>query len=121
MVLVDSSVWIDHLRRGNPVLRDLLDDDQILIHQFVIGKLACLSVKNRKKFFADLNELPLAVSASDEEVLRLLEERELWGKGIDWIGAHLIASALLSRCQLWTLDVGLRAAAMSAKVDCLAA
>ncbi len=121
MVLVDSSVWIDHLRRGNPVLRDLLNDSLALIHPFIIGELSCGGIKNRKKFFADLAELPLAVSAAHDEVLGLLHERELWQRGIGWIDTHLIASALLSRCQLWTLDASLRAAAISAKVDCLAA
>lgn len=119
MVLIDSSVWIDHLRRGNPLLRDLLNNSLALIHPFVIGELACSSIKNRKKSLADLAELPLAKSAAHQEVLTLLIDRELWGRGIGWIDLHLIASALLSHSQLWTLDASLRTAALSAKVYCL--
>jgi predicted nucleic acid-binding protein len=121
MVLVDSSVWIGHLRAANPLLRDLLNDSLTLTHPFVIGELSCGSIKNRKRFLADLNELPSAISARHEEVTRLLDERELWSRGIGWIDMHLITSALLTGCQLWTLDASLRTAAMSAKVDCLTA
>ena len=121
MVLVDSSVWTGHLRAGNPLLRDLLIDSLTLTHPFIIGELACGSIKNRKRFLTDLKELPSAVWASHEEVMHLLDERGLWNRGIGWIDTHLIASALLTGCQLWTLDGSLRAAATSAKVDCLIA
>lgn len=121
MVLIDSSVWIDHLRRGNSLLRELLNDSLALIHPFIIGELACGSIRNRKRFLADLEQLPVAVSAAHEEVLKLLQDRELWGRGIGWIDLHLIASALLSQCQLWTLDGSLRAAATLARVNCLRA
>jgi predicted nucleic acid-binding protein len=119
MVLVDSSVWIGHLRTANPLLRDLLNDSLVLTHPFISGELSCGSIKNRKRFLSDLRELPRAVSATHEEVERLLEERELWSRGIGWIDAHIIASALLTGCQLWTLDGSLRAAAKLARVDCL--
>jgi predicted nucleic acid-binding protein len=98
-----------------------LNDSLVLTHPFIIGELACGSIKNRKRFLADLNELPLSVSAMHNEVIGLLNERELWNRGIGWIDMHLIASALLTHCQLWTLDSKLRAAALSAKVRCLAA
>jgi predicted nucleic acid-binding protein len=116
MFLVDSSVWIGHLRAASAELRGLLEGGLVLMHPFVIGELACGGMKNRKRILADLNELPLAVSATHEEVMRLLDRQTLWSKGIGWVDAHLIASALLSDCRLWTLDAKLASAAASAKV-----
>jgi predicted nucleic acid-binding protein len=116
MFLVDSSVWIGHLRAASAELRDLLENGLVLMHPFVIGELACGSMKSRKRILADLNELPLAVSATHEEVMHLLDQQRLWSKGIGWVDAHLIASALLSDCRLWTLDARLGSAATSAKV-----
>ena len=104
MILVDTSVWVDHFRTGSPVLGDLLGRALVLTHPFVIGELACGSLKNRARILVDLNALPLAVAPAHEEVLRLIEVRKLWGRGIGWIDAHLLASALLSHCRLWTLD-----------------
>jgi len=115
MFLVDSSVWIGHLRTASAELRDLLEDGQVLMHPFVIGELACGSMKHRKRVLANLDELPLAVSATHEEVMRLLDHHALWSRGIGWVDAHLIASALLSDCRLWTMDAKLRAAAAAAK------
>jgi predicted nucleic acid-binding protein len=116
MFLVDTSVWIGHFRSANAVLRELLNDGLVLVHPFVIGELACGGMKNRKTVLANLNELPRAVSADHDEVIRLIEQRALWNKGIGWIDAHLIASALLSDCRLWTLDSRMQEAAASAKV-----
>ena len=116
MILVDTSVWIDHFRVGNPVLSAVLGGALALTHPFVIGELACGNLKNRTGILADLNALPLAVSATHEEVLRLVEERELWGRGIGWIDGHLLTSALLSNSRLWTLDRQLDQAAGDAGV-----
>lgn len=104
MVLVDTSVWIEHFRSGQSVLAALLADAAVLIHPFVIGELACGNLKNRTRILTDLNALPAAEAASNDEVLRLIENRHLWGKGLGWIGSHLLASALLSEAQFWTLD-----------------
>jgi hypothetical protein len=117
MILVDTSVWIDHFRTGDAVLGKLLSEGQVLTHPFVAGELACGNLKNRKLILADLNELPLAVSATHEEVLRLIENRKMWGKGIGWIDAHLLASALLTDCRLWTLDQRLSRAAEDAGIQ----
>lgn len=117
MFLVDTSVWVDHLRASNPALRQLLNDGLVLMHPFVIGELALGSLKNRKGVLANLKELPLAVSAEHEEVMRLMEQRALWSRGIGWIDLHLIASALLSGCRLWTLDGGMQKAAAAARVQ----
>ncbi len=117
MILVDTSVWVDHSRVGNPVLSEVLARALVLTHPFVIGELACGNLKNRTQILADLNALPLAVSATHEEVLQLVEEHELWGRGIGWIDGHLLASALLSHCRLWTLDHQLDQAAGGAGVQ----
>lgn len=104
MVLVDSSVWTEHLRRGLPLLSDLLTEGWVLSHPFVIGELACLNLQQRRGIFADLETLSSAKVAGDAEVMQLIEDRRLWGFGIGWVDAHLLASALISESMLWTLD-----------------
>jgi predicted nucleic acid-binding protein len=116
MILVDTSVWIEHLRVGSPGLARLLEHGLVLAHPSVIGELACGNLKNRSRLLADLAALPDAVEATDEEVLRLIEERKLWGVGLGWIDAHLLASALLTNCGFWTLDRKLERAASRAGI-----
>jgi predicted nucleic acid-binding protein len=111
LILADTSVWIDHFRRSNPSLERLLRDGEAVTHPFVIGELACGSMKNREALLEYLMALPRADSASHEEVLRLIEDHRLWRRGIGWTDAHLLASALLSRSGLWTLDRRLAQAA----------
>ncbi len=115
MMLVDTSVWIDHLRRGNPQLAALLNEGGVLTHPLVIGELACGHLTDRSKILKLLEALPSARVAEHEEVLHLLSSRRLHGRGLGWIDLHLLASALLSRCPLWTLDKPLIAAARSLK------
>ena len=112
MVLVDTSVWVKHLRDGEPVLEDLLEDAQVLCHPFVVGELACGNLKNRTEILALLQALPMAVSAEHGEVLRFIENHRLMAKGLGFIDMHLLASALLSGLQLWTLDKKLQQAAL---------
>jgi predicted nucleic acid-binding protein len=104
MVLADTSVWIDHFRRGNLRLAARLADGLVLMHPFVSGELACGNLKDRANILSDLHALPSANPASNAEVMRLIEDRRLWGRGLGWIDAHLLASALLSKAGLWTLD-----------------
>jgi predicted nucleic acid-binding protein len=111
MVLVDTSVWIAHFRHGEPVLAGLLRDGLVLSHPFVTGELACGNLRERSLILSDLATLPGATPASDGEVTRLIEDRRLWGRGLGWIDAHLLASALLSHCRLFTFDKALRTAA----------
>jgi predicted nucleic acid-binding protein len=111
MVLADTSVWIQHFRRGEPALAARLSDGLVLMHPFVAGELACGSLKSRAAILSDLYTLPSAELASHAEVLKLIEDRCLWGQGLGWVDMHLLASALLSRCRLWTLDKKLGAAA----------
>lgn len=116
MVLADTSVWIDHLRKGQPRLARLLRDGAVASHSFVIGELACGNLANRTAFFAELNTLPRVLCSSHEEALQFIETRKLWGRGIGWVDVHLLASALLSNCELWTLDVRLKQVGLEAGV-----
>ncbi len=111
MVLVDTSVWINHFRRNDPSFAQMLEASVVLMHPFVLGELACGNFKNRTEALSWLREIPKATSASDQETLQLIEQRQLWGRGIGWVDAHLLASALLTRCQFWTLDDRLAQAA----------
>ena len=116
MILADTSVWVEHLRESEPRLQELLLEGEVLVHPFVIGELACGNLRRRAAILSLLRELPMGAPASDAEVLTLIEEQRLWGTGIGWIDAHLLASALLTRCSLWTRDRSLRAAATRLKV-----
>jgi len=104
VILVDTSVWIAHLRWQLPDLAALLEEERVLTHPFVIGEVACGQIRQRSEILRLLNELPAPVSASHDEVLRMIEDRKLWGKGIGFVDFHLLASAMLGRCQLWTTD-----------------
>ena len=104
MILVDTSVWIDHLRLGSERLRSLLQDEQVLCHPFVIGELACGNLHNRNEILHLLEALPGAPVADHSEVLHLINAHRLYGKGVGWIDIHLLASALLIGCELWTSD-----------------
>ena len=104
MILVDTSVWVDHLRSGVPLLTNLLQEGEILIHPWVIGEIACGNLRNRQQVLDLLLGLPTALVASDSEVLLLIERGNLMGRGIGYVDAHLLAAAKLSRCALWTQD-----------------
>lgn len=116
MILVDTSVWIAHFRKGGVRLAELLSEALVLAHPFVVGELACGNLRNRARILSDLKALPSALSATHEEVMRLVEDRKLWGLGMGWIDGHLLASALLSNCEFWTLDGRLVQAAAAAGV-----
>jgi len=116
MILVETSVWIEHLRMGSERLRSLLYNEQVLCHPFVVGELACGTLHNRQEILSTLRALPEAHVAEQEEVLRFLEARRLYGRGLGWVDAHLLASALLTQCTLWTLDRPLRRAAAALHV-----
>jgi predicted nucleic acid-binding protein len=111
VILVDTSLWVEHLRRGLPRLATLLQEGQVLIHPWVIGELACGNLRHRSAVFNLLQGLPAAMVASDAEVLPLIERDRLMGRGIGYVDAHLLASAKLSRCVLWSQDRRLAALA----------
>lgn len=104
-VLVDTSVWIDHLKKGENRLVDLLEHNRVLMHPFVIGELACGNLKNRQELLGLLGDLPVAVLASDDEVMAFIENHSLMGQGIGYIDAHLLAATRLNaEACLWTRD-----------------
>ena len=111
MILVDTSVWVEHLRHGLPRLATHLQEGEVLIHPWVIGELACGNLRNRSQVLDLLQGLPAATVASDAEVLLLIERDRLMGRGIGYVDAHLLASARLSHCRLWTQDRRLAAVA----------
>lgn len=111
MILVDTAVWIEHLRSGDDRLRALLFDEQVLCRPYIVGELACGRLENRGEILSMLMALPEAQLLEHGEVLSFVEARRLHGRGIGWVDAHLLASTLLTRCTLWTLDKPLRRAA----------
>ena len=114
MILVDSSVWIDHLRAGEPALIELLNAGRVLSHPFVIGELACGNLRNREAVLSLLQDLPAAPVATDEEVLFFIERHGLMGKGIGYVDAHLLSAiSLAGSGRLWTRDRPLGAVAGS--------
>jgi len=116
VTLVDTSVWVDHLREGTPRLEALLIDEQVLCHPFIVGELACRMLRNRSEILSLLGALPVARLADHGEVLGLLDSRRLYGRGLGWIDVHLLTSALLSESALWTLDGALQKAAGYLKI-----
>jgi predicted nucleic acid-binding protein len=111
-VLVDTSVWIDHFRRSNADLELLLDEGRVFMHPFILGELACGSLKRRDEVIELLEALPNAPLASHAEVMRFVDNHRLFGTGLGWVDVHLLASARLMRQSLWSADRRLRDAAV---------
>jgi predicted nucleic acid-binding protein len=112
VILVDTSVWVDHFRRTDDRLVAALEDEAVLTHPFVIGEVACGNLNNRVEILGLLGRLPTAPSATDREALEFIESRQLMAKGIGYIDVHLLAStALLPGALLWTKDQRLAAIA----------
>ena len=112
MILVDTSVWIDHLRYGDSTLANLLNTGRVLAHPFVIGELALGNLQQRDVILNTLNDMPRAKIATDEEVLGFINQNKLYGLGIGYIDAHLLTSVRLTPgTLLWTQDKRLCAAA----------
>jgi predicted nucleic acid-binding protein len=103
-LLVDTSVWIDHLRRGNAGLARQLNEGEVWCHPFVVGELACGELQDRSEVLSLLSALPQAPQAGHEEVLAFVDANRLAGAGIGWVDAHLLAAARLGGIGLWTLD-----------------
>ena len=116
MVLVDTSVWVSHFKSGNVHLKGLLEDGKVILHPFIVGELACGNLKNRQEILSLLKALPAAASASNEEVLQLIENHRLMGLGLGYVDVHLLAAALLTAVPLWTNDRNLREAAIRLQV-----
>ena len=111
MILIDSSVWMDHFRKPNRRLMALLDVEEVCTHPFVIGEVACGNLKNRTEIIALLHALPGVHKVDDDEILFFIERHRLNGRGVGLIDIHLLASCLIDRCSLWTADKRLQAVA----------
>jgi predicted nucleic acid-binding protein len=107
MILVDTSVWADHLRKTEPDLVALLNEGSVLTHPFVIEELACGNLPRRKEFLDLLHALPMAPLAEHEEVVDLIASERLYGTGLGSVDVHLIASARLARGKVWSRDKAL--------------
>jgi len=109
MIIVDTSVWIEHLAKGVSHLADILEAGQVLMHPFVLGEIACGTLKSRAEVLEYMGNLPQPVLATQDEVLALIEQRRLMGRGIGYVDMHLLASTLLTDIAgLWTRDRRLR-------------
>jgi predicted nucleic acid-binding protein len=112
VILVDTSVWIDHLRIGDPQLTVLLEEAQVLAHPWVIGELALGQLSRRSEILGLLSNLPQATVATETEVMNLVETQHLFGRGIGYVDTHLLAATLLTTdASLWTRDKRLAAVA----------
>ena len=103
-MLVDTSVWIDHLRHGDAALTAALEAGQVWMHSFVLGELACGNLRSRVEVLGLLQALPPMPVSTDKEVLFFIDQHELMGRGIGYIDVHLLASARMGGTQLWTRD-----------------
>jgi predicted nucleic acid-binding protein len=111
VILVDSSVWVDHLRRGEPRLERLLDQGLVLTHPWVVGEIALGTLRRRQEVLGLLSALPQAPVAEPTEILVLVEGERLMGRGIGYVDVQLLAAAKLASSRLWTRDRRLAAAA----------
>lgn len=111
MVLVDTSVWIHHFRKGDVTLTSLLTEGEVAIHEFVIGELACGNFKKYDEIMGLLNDLHRAGKVSPEEYLIFIKRNKLYGMGIGFVDIHLLASSRLSGYPLFTYDKKLASAA----------
>jgi predicted nucleic acid-binding protein len=109
MILVDTSVWIDHLRASDAHLSTLLSQANVVMHPMVLGELACGNLQDRRTLIALWRNLPQLAAVTDAEALYFLDQNRLWGRGIGYIDLHLLAAVALSaQARLWTRDKRLR-------------
>ena len=112
MILVDTSVWVNHFRRTDARLVQLLEDGEVMTHPLVIGELACGTLPRRREVLDLLHQLEAAPIAADDEALAFIERHRLMGRGIGYVDVHLLASAALAHgAALWTADARLASAA----------
>ncbi len=113
MILVDTSIWIDHFRHGLPTLELALESEQVLMHPWIVGELSLGNLRNREQILTYLQQLPETLLATTEEVQKLIRSARLFGRGIGFIDAQLLASARLTPgTTLWTADRRLHACAI---------
>ena len=117
MILVDTSIWVEHLRSGSIHLKSILEEGEVACHPFIIGELACGNMKNRKEVISLLQALPFTKAATDDEIIHFIEANQIMGIGLGLVDVHLLASSLLSNVHLWTTDKSLIAAAKKLNVN----
>ena len=120
LILVDTSVWIRHLREGDKDLSLLLDNGLVACHPFIIGELACGGMKNRDEIIILLNALPSAYLLEHDEIMEFIEVRKIMNQGIGYVDVHILGSAIVSETPLWTLDKSLRKVANKLSIECTA-
>ena len=111
MILVDTSIWVDHFRKRNEALAKFLEDGEVATHAYVMGELACGHLRNRTKVLRLFAELPSLVELDQHEALAFVEDHQLMGLGLGWVDVHLLSAAKLGDAKLWTLDKRLERAA----------
>jgi len=104
MILADTSVWIDHLRKTDPVFTEQLNESQIVMHPAIMGEILLGSLSNRSAIETALSEMPQAITASDKEVMFFINTAKVFGRGIGWVDTHLLVSAKLTGAKLVTRD-----------------
>jgi len=117
MVLVDTSVWVSHLRDGDSLLENLLNLGMVVCHPFVVGELAFGNLKKRSEILTLLNALPFAKMATHEEVMEFIDLRQLMGKGLGYVDVHLLSSAMLSETPILTYDQKLHGIAAKLNIN----
>lgn len=117
MILVDTSVWIDHLRKTDQKLFEILQNGKVCIHPFIVGEIACGNLTNRVEIIDLLKALPEVLMVSHDEILQFIENRELYGKGLGYIDIHLLASSFINKVPLWTRDKRLSAVSSELKLN----
>lgn len=104
MILVDTSIWIDHLRHGSATLGGLLQRQQVAVHPWIVGELACGNLANRRVILELLQQLPQVGPATDTEVLLYIERHRIMGRGVGYVDAHLLAACAIHHAVIWSRD-----------------
>ena len=116
LILVDTSVWIKHLREGNQNLSQLLEQGLVASHPFIIGEIACGDIKNRYEIISLINDLPSTDVLDHSDIMEFIENRKIMNKGIGYIDVHLLGSVLVSDTRIWTFDKALKKMAFQLSV-----
>ena len=117
MVLVDTSVWIRHLREGDPQLTFLLVEGEVAVHPWVIGELACGHLEPRDEILSLLHALPVTAVLATDEYYRFLDTHLLAGRGLGFVDVHILGAACLAQVPLWSHDRALRRAALGMELS----
>ena len=113
MILVDTSIWIHHFRQPNTELSKNLVLGRVSMHSLIIGELACGNLPDRKNTLLYFSNLPIVSNSLDREVMHFIEANNLMGKGIGFVDAHLLTSAIINHHKLWSADKRLQAIAIA--------